>query len=121
MFSAYAQKKEHAVCSRYFSYQCLNTVLLVYSLGLFIFPYMLFFVLLRERCLSAIYARTHTHTQVQRAEVLYWKVDSPEKFSPDHFPILVYEHAVEEMDKFYIFPQYEYPGLIKVRAVVLPH
>ncbi len=57
-------------------------------------------------------------TQVQRAEVLYWKADSPEKFSPDHFPILVYENAVEKMDKFYAFPEYEYPGLIKVCSIM---
>ncbi|XP_064383982.1 peroxisomal sarcosine oxidase-like [Halichondria panicea] len=52
--------------------------------------------------------------KVQRAEVLYFKVDCPDKFSLDKFPILVYENEVLKMDKFYAFPQYEYPGLIKV-------
>ena len=52
--------------------------------------------------------------QVQRAEVLYFKINCPDKFSLDKFPILVYENEVQ-MDKFYAFPQYEYPGLTKVR------
>ena len=63
-----------------------------------------------------VYVPMHDHlfdTQVQRAEVLYWKVDCPERFTTDVFPLLVYED-VETMDKFYVFPIHEYPGLIKV-------
>ena len=44
--------------------------------------------------------------------MLYWKVDCPEHFSFKNFPILIYENG---LDQFYVFPEYEYPGLIKVR------
>ena len=62
---------------------------------------------------SSLTAVMITSPQVQRAEVFYWKVDHPEKFSYDVFPFLIFEDGV---DHFYIFPIYEYPGLIKVRS-----
>ena len=49
--------------------------------------------------------------QIQKAEILYWKVDNPELFTPDKLPWLASEIGSEH---YYVFPICEYPGLIKV-------
>ena len=49
--------------------------------------------------------------QTQKAEVFYWKVDNPELFTPNKLPWLASESGIEQ---YYVFPIFEYPGLIKV-------
>ncbi|XP_064383983.1 peroxisomal sarcosine oxidase-like [Halichondria panicea] len=46
-----------------------------------------------------------------RAEVFYWKVENPKHFKPEVFPCVAFEDGKEH---FYIFPEIEYPGLLKV-------
>ncbi len=50
--------------------------------------------------------------QILRAEVFYWKVENPKHFKPEVFPC---ENGKEH---FYIFPEFEYPGLLKVSWAV---
>ena len=99
-------------CQVYWNFQigvlhdwCRSMAQVVYSF----YPYLKHNIIIRHCMYSA-----PPPLQVQRAEVLYFKVNCPDKFSLDKFPILVYENEVH-MDKFYAFPQYEYPGLTKVR------
>ena len=49
--------------------------------------------------------------QVQRTEVLYWKVENPEHYAAPNFPCLI---AYTDVDHFYALPAMEYPGLFKV-------
>ena len=53
--------------------------------------------------------------QILRAEVLYWKVDSPEDYSPKNFPVLMARYTEGgHLHLFYGLPIHEYPGLVKV-------
>ncbi len=54
--------------------------------------------------------------QILRAEVLYWKVDNPDDFKPEVFPWVIYERGKEHC---FVFPEFEYPGMIKVRLVAV--
>ena len=55
--------------------------------------------------------------QVTRAEILYWKVENPEHFSAEMFPIFkeVVTKDERNIQQFYNgIPVLEYPGLLKV-------
>ena len=51
--------------------------------------------------------------QTMRAEVLYWRAEHPEHYSPDVFPTFGMYDATHH--PFYGLPIFEYPGLVKVR------
>ncbi len=51
--------------------------------------------------------------------LIYWKVENPKHFKPEVFPCVAFEDGKEH---FYIFPEIEYPGLLKVTrlSITLP-
>ena len=49
-----------------------------------------------------------------RNESLYWKVDVPNN-GRSNFKLIIVCDGTAEADGSYIIPEYEYPGLIKVR------
>ena len=53
------------------------------------------------------------HMQVERTEVLYWKVSRPEAYSPSRFPSFI-GHMGDYKEEFYGIPVNEYPGMLKV-------
>ena len=53
--------------------------------------------------------------QVQRTEVLYWKVNTPEFYAAPNFPCL---GAYIDNNYIYSLPAMEYPGLFKVCVLV---
>ena len=55
--------------------------------------------------------------QVQRAEVLYWKVENPELYAASNIPVM---GARTDIDRFYALPAMEYPGLFKVCVPTMP-
>ena len=50
--------------------------------------------------------------QVIHTETVYWKVDSPELFSVENFPVIIFEN--ERGNFIYGQPIHEHPGLMKV-------
>ena len=62
----------------------------------------------------------HVSDQVTRAEILYWKVETPEHFSAEMFPMFkeVVTKDEKNIQQFYnVMPILEYPGLLKVNCV----
>ena len=53
----------------------------------------------------------HLLLQVQRTEVLYWKVENSELYTAPNFPCLI---AYTDVDHFYALLAMEYPGLFMV-------
>ncbi len=43
-------------------------------------------------------------------------MDNPDDFKPEVFPWVIYERGKEHC---FVFPEYEYPGMIKVSVVVV--
>lgn len=51
--------------------------------------------------------------KVLRTAAFYWKVDSPEHYSKENFPVFISYASANEFD-FYGLPIHEYPGLVKI-------
>ena len=60
--------------------------------------------------------------QVTKTEILYWKVENPEHFSIDSFPVFKEANMMAKgsIQQFFNgIPILEYPGLLKVKFYII--